>query len=231
MAILLGLSILETHLTGQLYRGPAARVVSGNSLELDAEAFPTGVSLAVLGGFRGLVADLQWVRVYGDWARHDLAAMRRRLWWVGEIDPRPLTFWLNGARMLAFDAMSWRIAAGEDVGRVAIEQLREAEAFLERARPAHGHRSAIDIELAVLRLRMTADVAGALVALERADACEDAPYFVGRLRGELLVRAGRPAEALSWLRQMRARLPNDDPRAMVEVVDQRIAQLQRELER
>src|SRR5690606_15471649 len=111
------------------------------------------------------------------------------------------------------------------------EQLGEALAYLARARTHHPERSALEIEETMLRLRLGQDVAGAALALERADACADAPDFGGRLRAELLGRLGRDEEALTVLRNHRAGLDETHPDAMVAVVDQRLAELEARLSR
>ncbi len=186
---------------------------------------PSGYRIEI-GGFRALAADLMWVSAYQAWQERDLPTMRRRLGWVGAIDPRPLTFWLNGARMLGFDAAAW--AEANNILRAQARQAALAEALdhLATARRWHGARAALAIEEAVLHWRLGEDREAALHALERASACADAPYFVGRLRGEMLVALGREAEALAWLREFRATLPADDEAAEVEVVDRRIARLE-----
>ena len=62
-----------------------------------------GVTLGLLGGFRAIVADFTWLRLHVIWEQRDLAATDTLLRLVTTIDPRPLYFWVNGARIIAFD--------------------------------------------------------------------------------------------------------------------------------
>jgi hypothetical protein len=48
-----------------------------------------GVTLALLGGFRALVADATWIRMYALWERHELAATQSLIQLVSSLDPRP----------------------------------------------------------------------------------------------------------------------------------------------
>src|SRR3954466_8730264 len=70
-----------------------------------------GLTLGVLGGFRAIAADFTWVRVFVIWEQRDLPATETLLRLVTAIDPRPVYFWLNGARVIAYDMTAWRIAA------------------------------------------------------------------------------------------------------------------------
>ena len=67
--------------------------------------------LALLGGFRALVADGTWIRMYDVWEERDLPVVDTLIRLVTAIDPRPLYFWLNGARIMAYDMPDWRVAA------------------------------------------------------------------------------------------------------------------------
>lgn len=210
----------------------AAARTSAGSGESKQSAAASGLAIAMLGGFRELTADLLWVQAYRDWTRHDADALARRLAWVGRIDPESLAFWLNGARMLAYDVTAWR--GGRDPAgastEVQTEQAQLALAHLHRGQAWHGDRAAIWVEEAMVRLRLCHDPEGALRAFEQADRCPDAPYFVGRLRGEMLLRLGRPEQALAWLRALWTQLPAGDPAAMREVVAQRIHALETALQ-
>jgi hypothetical protein len=183
---------------------------------------------ASFGGIRELAAGLQWVRVYGAWRKQDAALLERRLRWVVRLDPEPLAYWLNGARMLCHDVAAWRLAeAGSSTEAAGIRQvqLRQGLAWLTQAAAVHPNRAVVPIEEAVLHWTVQRDGAAVVTALARAQTCPDAPWFVARLRAEMLRRLDRPEEALAVLEEIRPGLPEDDPAAMVHVVDLRIAEL------
>lgn len=212
-------------------RQPALR------LDSSVAAAGQGVTLALLGGFRALVADGAWVRMYAIWERHDLAATQSLVQLVTAIDPRPVYFWLNGARILAHDLAAWRIegAGGhEAVGaagelRISREQGARALRYIEEAMTYHPESADLWVERASIELMRMRDVGAAAESYRRAWEKPRAPYYVARLHAEMLRRAGRPGDALQWLVQLHPKLPPDDEGAARNVVLERIRDLEREL--
>jgi len=158
---------------------------------------PSATGYAPLGGFRALAADLVWLQAYRAWEARDEAALGRHLQRVGEIDPRPLAFWLNGARMLAYDVTAWRLAAdtgwqalpleNENSQMIRDQQMAAALSQLDRAR-AHHATAAIEIEEALIRMQVSRDLPEAIAAMRRAEAAPDAPDYVASVRRELEAR-------------------------------------------
>ena len=195
-----------------------------------------GIVLAVLGGFRGIAADVLWLEANQAWQRHDIPATYSLIRLTALTDPRPLYFWLNGARMVAYDMPVWRIdQAGGDlpesaVQRIDAEQAALALEFLKLAARCRGDDPAVAIEVANIHLRRRRDVAQAAEWYRRAAEMPGAPYYAARIHGELLRSLGRKREALAWLQSLLPTLPADDPAAQREVVQERIAELTRELD-
>jgi tetratricopeptide (TPR) repeat protein len=156
---------------------------------------------------------------------------------VTTIDPRPVYFWLNSARITAYDFPFWRVlAAGgfqsvpEDVQqRVSHEQARFALRGLETAMRFHPGSVELWVERANIELNRLGDLNAAAESYRRAWELPGAPYYVARLRAEVLRRAGRRAEALEWLTRLHPTLPPDDEGAAADVVLGRIRDLEREL--
>ena len=73
-----------------------------------------GMTLGLLGGFRALVADLLWLEVNHQWEQYDLPATQTLIRTTTAIDPEPLVFWINGARMIAYDMPVWRMDEWKD---------------------------------------------------------------------------------------------------------------------
>jgi hypothetical protein len=196
-----------------------------------------GVTLALLGGFRALVADVVWLSMYAAWERQDLPQTETLLRLVTAIDPRPAYFWLNGARILAYDLTAWRIArAGgyEQVpegvqDRIGREQARRALQFLDAGMAYHPRSADLWTERANIELNRLQDLAAAAESYRRAWEQPDAPYFAARLHGELLRRLNRKAEALAWLTTLHPSLPAGVEGARADVVLERIRELEREL--
>lgn len=196
-----------------------------------------GMSVGLLGGFRSLVADFLWLRVNVLWEGRQLASTLGGLRLVTAVDPRPLAFWLNGARMMAYDMPSWRIAALGGRGavptgmqtRIEAEQARLALAWLGEALEFHPASPAIFIEQANISLNRQHDLEAAAANYRRAAEQPGAPYYAARLHAELLRRLGRKTEALAWLVQLHPRLPRDDEAAAASLVLARIRELEVEL--
>lgn len=207
------------------------------ALRLDSAgaAAGQGVTLGLLGGFRAIVADFTWLRLHVIWEQRDLAATDTLLRLVTTIDPRPLYFWVNGARIIAFDMTAWRIAeaGGHDVvpavqrDRLGAEQARLAIRLLEEAMTFHPGNAALWIERANIELNRLGDIEAAAESYRKAWEQPGAPAYAARLHAELLRRLGRKAEALVWLTRLHPQLPPEEEGT--ELVLGRIRDLEREL--
>ncbi len=190
----------------------------------------SGGTLAVLGGMRTVLAGGFWLRTNLAWERRDAAETIALLHLTVAADERPLYFWLNGARMIAYDLPAWRSenAPAAVHQRNTAEQAQAALAFLEQGLRAHGPAAELYLEMANIRLRALGDREGAARLFRQAAEQPGAPYYAARIYAELLRELGRPAEALAWLKQILPGLPADDPATRREVVIQRIKELELE---
>ncbi len=198
-----------------------------------------GLVFALLGGFRAVAADLFWLRANAAWERCDRAGTQAALGLVAAVDPRPVGFWLNGARMIGYDFPCWRIQelGGEAavspgvVRHVQEQQARAAIAHLERAFARHPDDPLVHIEIANLRLQRLGDVAGAAEHYQRAARQPTAPYYAARVHAELLRRLGRERAAHAWLVALHPTLPpeRENPYAMADTVLARIRALEERL--
>jgi tetratricopeptide (TPR) repeat protein len=209
------------------------------ALRLDSKvaAAGQGLTLALLGGFRGLVADATWIRLYTLWERRDLPGTDTLIHLVPSIDPRPVYFWLNGARIMGYDFPVWRIegAGGFDVvpaalqTRISQEQARLAIAHLNAAMTFHPASAELWVERGNIELNRLHDLESAAESYRRAWEQPNAPYYAARLHAEMLRRLGRKREALDWLIKLYPQLPLDDEAAGAALVLSRIGDLEREL--
>lgn len=188
---------------------------------------------AVLGGLRAAVAGGFWLRANLAWERHDAAAMAALVELTVAADERPAYFWLNGARMLAYDVPGWLPGAAPAVVR---QQVSEAQAqraldFLAKGLRWHGPDADLLVEQANIHLRRRGDLESAARCYRLAAEQPGAPHYAGRIHAELLVALGRPQDALDWLRQILPTLPADDPAARRDVVQMRVRALEQELAR
>lgn len=193
-----------------------------------------GVVLATLGGWRTLTADFVWLKANLAWESESLAATRAWLDLTVAIDERPDYFWLNSARIIAYDMPVWRLRARPEAPAAVAAAIREEQAqraldFLARSLAVRGPNAAIYSEMGAIHWRVRRDLAAAAESYRLAAELPGAPFYAGRLHAELLVTLGRVPEARDWLRAWLPRLPEDNPDARREVVATRLAELEREL--
>ena len=221
LAVAIGLRPLEQSLTPAGLPVDQLAVLAGR-----------GGSLAVLAGMRSVVASGFWLKANLAWEQRDAPATTALIELTVAADERPLYFWLNGARMLAYDLPEWRLDGSTPTAvrqRVNADYAQQALRFLERGRHWHGVDAALFIEMGNIHLRRTGDREAAARCYRQAAEQPGAPYYAARIYGELLRELGRPAEALAWLRQILPALPADDPAARRDVVVQRIKLLEVEV--
>lgn len=217
--LLLLLAMLLARPVELLLSGPAAG---------GGHATPGMASLAVLGGFRSAAAGAAWLQANLAWERRDADRTRVFLEATLAADDRPLYFWLNAARMMAYDFPRWR-TSDAPMGvrdKVVREEAGRALALLERALVRHPARAEIYLEMANIHLRALGDREEAARLFRLAAEQPGAPWHAARIHAELLRELGRPAEALAWLRGILPSLPVDDPAARRQVVAQRIRELE-----
>jgi hypothetical protein len=196
-----------------------------------------GVSFAVLGGFRAIAADLAWLKTYIAWEQRDAHATESLIHLATALDGRALSFWLNGARMMAYDVPVWRITdaswngAISDVekAQIAEVQARRALKFLQQGMAIHSHSAILWVERANIELNCLHDVAAAAESYRRASEQPRAPYFPARIHAELLRRLGRNTEALAWLVRLYPTLPHESEAAAANLVLSRIRELEHDL--
>jgi len=195
-----------------------------------------GVLLATLGGFRALAADMVFLEMSTAWQADEREQVEALLKLATTIDPRPLFFWLEGARILAYDTWHWQVrerggytqVPPEVRERFSREQARRALAMLEEALHFHSDEPRIYAEMAAIHLnrlqdrRTAAELYGAAWKL-------GGDYVHGRLHALLLSETGQLRAAYDFLRQWYPTLPEDTPGAMKPLVRERIIELEETL--
>jgi tetratricopeptide (TPR) repeat protein len=180
---------------------------------------------------------VMWLRMYALWERRDLPGTETYARLVTAMDPRPVYFWLNAARIVAYDLTAWRIqAAGgydrvtrPEQDRIAREQGEQALRYLAAAVRSHPTESDLWIERANIEQNNCHDLAAAAASYRAAALQPGSPFYAARLHAELLRRLGRNREALEWLRQLHITLPRHDRAAEADLVLARIRDLERQL--
>lgn len=143
-----------------------------------------------VGGFRAILADAWWLKAASAWERRDAAGTRFYLDLTLETNPGPEYFWLNGARMLAFDLPAWSADLDPATGqatRASARKMaaREALHLLERGLRSHPDSASLRIEMATISLYGLGDRRAAAVQFQRAAQGHGAPRFADRLARSL----------------------------------------------
>lgn len=195
-----------------------------------------GLAVAVLGGFRTVIADFVWIRINTIWERRDRVRLDAMVRLVTSLDPQAELFWINSARMIAYDVPNWRIREEGGYDQVpksrqqAIDREQAAQAFvlLERAREVHPNNATLYLETAQIYLNRLQDKANAAKWFLLASQQPEAPYYAARIYAELLRRQGKHAQAYDYLQHLYSHLP-DNPYAQKPIILDRIRELERQL--
>ncbi len=238
----MGLALLIGWAVTPLDRSIAAKLGQSSEVEtlrnLDSQ-FGQGLSVAILGGYRSVTANLVWLSMNRNWEQRDLAGTLGKIVFATSIDPRPEIFWLNGSRIIANDMPTWIVGQENSdslvkstEGRAIADQFAvRALTFLEGSRVFHERNPKIYIEEAMILWRKSNDLEEAVNRFEMAINAEDPPYYAFRVFGELLVKLDRKEEALALLEAHYETLPDNSIEAMKPVVADRIRSLREELTR
>jgi tetratricopeptide (TPR) repeat protein len=231
------LALLLLGLVTRPLESPAWTVVKARQPEMNLQAIEgalgQGLVVGILGGFRSIMADFLWIRTNTIWERRDRVKLDAMVRLVTTLDPRPEFFWINGARMVAYDVPNWRIqqeGGYTDVPHsrqraIDLDQAEQAFAMLERAREFHPQQAKLYLETGQIYLNRLKDNAQAAKWFLLASQQPDAPYYAARIYGELLRRQGKDAEAYAFLKQLHTELP-DDPYAQKGIILDRIRELE-----
>jgi len=195
------------------------------------------VAPALLGGLRRVVGNFAWLAAYVSWERTDpvktVAYMRQAV----TAAPEVRFFWINGARMMAYDFPRWeartaaRPLSAVERARLAQPHYERALNWLYEAETALGPLPQLALERAMLHLHVARDKGAAAAAFREAWERPGGPFFAARLHGELLRDLDQPAAALAWYEALLPQLPINDPRARRAVVEARITDLRQQLGR
>lgn len=174
-------------LTFVLWGHPASTGIPGSSSS-------PSLWTQVAGGYGSLAADWLWLETNLAWERRDAAETRRLLTRTVSADPRSAYFWLNGARMLAYDLPAWRRLDEPDAPTALQQRWRQAGAdeaigFLERGLVWHGDSAALYLELGHINRYGRGDRCRAADCYRRAAACPDAPAYAARFAQAMAAEA------------------------------------------
>lgn len=237
------LTLLVAGFVLQPVQRPAWNALRENEPALDLAslegALGQGITVGLLGGFRALVANFMWLRLNAHWEKDDLPNTQTMIQMVTTVDPRPLFFWLNGSRMIAYDMSVWRVKEIDPsmlsvpdtvVHRIDDEQGQVAIHYLNRALQYHPEEPRVYVEIANVYQRKRRNLELAAEYYKKASLVDNPPAYAARIYAELLKKLERYQEAYDWLKDL---YPTLDPASFSDrssVVLERIRELENILE-
>ncbi len=200
-------------------------------------ALGQGLVVGLLGGFRTIIADMVFIRANVYWEKKDREKTEALINLTTAIDPRPMFFWLNGSRIMAYDIPIWRIreAGGlDEVPKSVQDQIYKEQAergidLIDSAGQYHPGDYRVPLEKAQIYNNKLKDKEKAAEYFLKAYHAEDGPYYTARIYAELLRQMDRQQEAYDFYRELYRDLPDDDMRANKPVILERIRELEKEL--
>lgn len=218
---------------------PSASVsVAGNQSELFSKLGP-GVSVAVFGGLRQVIANIFWLRGYLLWEARDPAGCEAAFAMAVAADPEEWFFWTNGARMMAYDfprweLQQWRAQKGQWPDARTERWIRgqaaaRALGWLEAAEAVFPQEPRVDIERAMIHLHALGDRRAAALAFRAAWEKPGAPLFTARIYAELMRGEGEARLAYDWYREWFLSLAPEIREKQAPIVLARIAELEEQL--
>lgn len=174
----------------------------------------SGMLFGVLGGYRSLISDFVWIKSYLEWEKKDLAPCIASIQLATEIDPYMITFWTQGASIIAFDTPHWIIGklpkdkqTPELMGIIKRRQTRIALKFIDRALKIFPTNQELLIQKGQIAIG-----AGFFSIAENAYGAvaeqPDPQIYVRRIYASLLIKNGKFQKALKVLESI---LPDIDP--------------------
>ena len=167
---------------GLLAGGAALHPMKAGSQPLAADRKPP----VAAGGYGTFVADCLWLKTNLAWETRDSIKVRRLIDFTVMSDPQSRYFWLNGARILAYDFPAWQCEQ-EVLAPLVVQAgwrkvgADEALLLLERGQLWHGNSAALHLEMANICLYALGDRHRAAECYRLASEQADAPDYAVRI--------------------------------------------------
>jgi hypothetical protein len=154
-----------------------------------------GMAIALLAGFRGVVADFIWIQGHGYWERKEWLRQFRDIELVATLQPQSILFWDTGAWHMAWN-IGYAVSVDTNVYTQAQAMRRQrewwdrAEAFLKRGIENVPNKYNLYFSLGWLYQEKFKDYCLAAQYFEKAASFPDAPSYITRMHARSLERCG-----------------------------------------
>jgi tetratricopeptide (TPR) repeat protein len=181
------------------------RIVYGEGSVLSPklrDSLGQGMTLAALGGFRGIVANFLWLGVNTAWEKKEWVRLRTKADLAVLLQPRVSFFWENAGWHLAYNAsVDMEKFSPQGQGRRNVESMRwikQGIDFYERGIRAIPEKSKLYEMLALLYQQRLEEHEKAAYYFELASQKKGAPVYLERFVGFSLEKAGKTPEAYEY---------------------------------
>ena len=161
------------------------------------------LAVALLSGFRGIVADFVWLGAHSAWEKQIWYKLKEGVELSVVLQPHSVSFWDIGAWHFA-----WNASYGESVNpkypsdayRIKVQRdwILAGRDFLEQGIRANPETWDLKFKLGWLIYQKLNDPLAAVPWLKKAAEYPEAPLYVARMVGHMYVKAGHHREAYEW---------------------------------
>ncbi len=198
------LNLGGTHLSGEL------RAKLGQNL-----------AVALLGGFRGVVADFVWFEVQSAYEEQVWYKLKEQVELAIVLQPHCILFWDTGFWHMAYNAS---FAEGKNIKypnqayrlKAQWDWINTGKEFLERGIQNNPTRYELYYSMGYFtydRYKFN-DPLGAIPYLKKAASYADAPPYIVRMIGKMYEKGGKTKEAYQWWKQLWAQDHEKTPRQL-----------------
>ncbi len=191
-----------------LHRASAHLKLGGTGISLELRTrLGQNLAVALLSGFRGIVADFVWLDAHVAWEDQLWYKLKEGIELAVLLQPHSLSFWDIGAWHMA-----WNASYGESVNpkypsnayrlKVQRDWILAGKAFLEEGIRNNPDSYDLDFKLGWLIYQKLNDPLGAIPKFQKAITYPEAPLYVTRMVGHMYEKAGRTREAYDWWRHL-----------------------------
>jgi|YelNatPaOPRAMG01_1025707.scaffolds.fasta_scaffold01363_8 hypothetical protein len=201
------------------------------------EVIGQGTAMALLAGFRGVVADFLWIQSQTFWEKREWLRQYRNIELVTLLQPQSVLFWDVGQWHMAWNiAYGARTDPANRTEAAGIKREREwqerAREFLQRGIENIPHRYNLYFAMGWLYWQKFSKwqpeaYARAAEYFGRALAFPDAPLSIGRLYAHALEKAGRKRDAYAYWKMLWEN--KNQPHQAWNVVEREVKRLENEL--
>ena len=176
------------------------------------------LALALLGGFRGVVANFVWVGVYTAYQEQHWHKVKERAELTVVLQPHSVSFWDLGAWHMAYNssfAESINFKYPTRAYRLKIQRdwIMAGKKFLEEGIQNNPDR--YELYLALGRIIYDPyklnDPLGSIHHLKKAASYPGAPLYIVRMIGHMYTKGGKTHEAYEWWKQLWAQDHEKNP--------------------